>query len=572
MWDQGCASAAGDWLVGRSFRLLCVSERVRNCVAFLLIYVAVIVAHCWLLRLPYFWDEAGYYIPAAHDFFLTGHFIPSSTLTNAHPPLPEIYLALWWKVFGFSPLVTRLAMLAVAAFALLQIFAIARRVANREVAVAATICSAVYPVFFAQSSLAHSDLPAMALTLLGLRLYLDNKGWQCGVAFAFAALSKETAILTPAVLFAAEFLSRISAFAGLDVHVHDGAISHSVLPTAKPSSKIGVLLLPFVFLGAWYAYHYARTGFVFGNPEFVRYNATGTLSPLRFALALWQRTWQVFGHMNMWVLTAMTGASMLLPPLSEQGVAAGRRHDSRRDAGATVGSASQIRPRIDISTQLLFLALILAHVVAYSVLGGALLSRYLMPVIPLVIIIGVSTLWRRVREWTWLVGFVVLVFVVGWFMNPPYRFAPEDNLNYADFVRLHQDAIKVLESKRGIETVLTAWPMSDELRKPELGYVAKPPTRVVTIENFSFDQIMVAQQQPLYDAVIAFSTKYEPPRTFIHWRWWNEQNVRFFDYHTDLPPEGIAHMLGGTIVMQESRNGQWVAVIELERTRNAELR
>src|SRR6185312_14442544 len=172
-----------------------------------------------------------------------------------------------------------------------------------------------------------------------------------------------------------------------------------------------------------------------------------------------------------------------------------RRIDDQNERGLT-------RPRIAIATQLLFLALIVAHIIAYSILGGALLSRYLMQVIPLVIIIGVSTLWRRIREWTWLVGFIVLVFVVGWFVNPPYRFAPEDNLNYADFVRLHQDAIKALEDKRGIETVLTAWPMSDELRKPELGYVAKPPVRVVTVENFSFDQITLAQQQPFYDAVI----------------------------------------------------------------------
>ncbi len=53
------------------------------------------------LRLPYYWDEAGYYIPAAWDFFRTGSLIPITTLTNAHPPLPSIYLALWWKGCGY---------------------------------------------------------------------------------------------------------------------------------------------------------------------------------------------------------------------------------------------------------------------------------------------------------------------------------------------------------------------------------------------------------------------------------------------------------------------------------------
>src|SRR5271163_959262 len=83
-----------------------------------LFFVGVYLSHITLLRLPYYWDEAGYYIPAAYDFFRTGSLIPSTTLSNAHPPLPSIYLALFWKIFGFSPLVTRLAMSLVAALAL----------------------------------------------------------------------------------------------------------------------------------------------------------------------------------------------------------------------------------------------------------------------------------------------------------------------------------------------------------------------------------------------------------------------------------------------------------------------
>ena len=67
--------------------------------------------HAPLLRLPYFWDEAGYYVPAARDLLLTGSLIPHSTVSNAHPPLLMAYLALWWKLAGFAPVVTRTAML-----------------------------------------------------------------------------------------------------------------------------------------------------------------------------------------------------------------------------------------------------------------------------------------------------------------------------------------------------------------------------------------------------------------------------------------------------------------------------
>ena len=86
---------------------------------FPVIFAALYASHFTLLRLPYYWDEAGYYIPAAWDFFRTGSLIPITTLTNAHPPLPSIYLALWWKLSGFSPEVTREAVLMVASLGLL---------------------------------------------------------------------------------------------------------------------------------------------------------------------------------------------------------------------------------------------------------------------------------------------------------------------------------------------------------------------------------------------------------------------------------------------------------------------
>src|ERR1039457_852444 len=120
---------------------------------FALIFAALLALHAPLLRLPYFWDEAGYYVPAARDLLLTGSLIPRSTVSNAHPPLVMAWLALWWKLVGYAPLVTRTAMLVLAAFSLLGVFRLAERVANMQVAIAATLCTAVYPVFFAPSSL-----------------------------------------------------------------------------------------------------------------------------------------------------------------------------------------------------------------------------------------------------------------------------------------------------------------------------------------------------------------------------------------------------------------------------------
>src|SRR5579863_497975 len=94
---------------------------------FPVVFAALYVSHISLLRLPYYWDEAGYYIPAAWDFFRTGSLIPITTLSNAHPPLPSLYLALWWKAAGFYPEVTREAVLLVATLGLVAVWRLALR-------------------------------------------------------------------------------------------------------------------------------------------------------------------------------------------------------------------------------------------------------------------------------------------------------------------------------------------------------------------------------------------------------------------------------------------------------------
>src|SRR5947199_8400083 len=111
------------------------SRSLHPALVFAVIFVAIFLLHLPLLQLPYFWDEAGYYIPAARDILLSGSLIPHTTISNAHPPLVLAWLALWWKCFGYTPAVTRSAMLLISAFSLLGVFRLPPRVANSKVAV-----------------------------------------------------------------------------------------------------------------------------------------------------------------------------------------------------------------------------------------------------------------------------------------------------------------------------------------------------------------------------------------------------------------------------------------------------
>jgi hypothetical protein len=496
--------------------------------------------HAPLLQLPYVWDEAGYYVPAAHDIFVSGSLIPLSTVSNAHPPLVLTWVAFWWGVLGAAPWVSRAAMLAVAAFTLLGVYRLSERANNAAVAAGTTLLTALYPVFFAQSSLVHLDLAAAGFTVWALRAYLDDRRWEMLAWFALAGLAKETAILAPVSLLGWEVIGP-ALFRKPDRLL--------VFPERNLGRMVALAgsLLPLVL---WFAYHYARTGFVFGNPEFFRYNVQATANPLRILLAFGSRLWQTFVYMGLWAVTALTVFAMTLP--------------ARADGG-------EERPRIAIPIQIAFAVVILAYIVALSLVGGAVLSRYMLPVVPLVILIGVSTIWRRLARWKLVLGGLAALFVAGWSWNPYYSFPFEDNLAYRDYVQLHQAGATYLEQHFAHAHVLTAWTASDELNRPWLGYVHQP-MHIVRIENFSAEEIRalaasdeIRNGPTPYDVVLAFSTKYEAPFDITDRQPWSGFKVRFFGYHRDLPPEDIARILGGRVVMQERRRGQWIAVIAMER-------
>jgi 4-amino-4-deoxy-L-arabinose transferase-like glycosyltransferase len=492
---------------------------------FSIVFAAIFLLHLPLLRLPFFWDEAGYYIPAAYDLVHSNTLIPTTTLDTGHPPLSAAYLAVWFTLSGWKPAVARIAMLLLAAFALTNVFLLARKLAGNGVAVASTTATALYPIFFVQSSLAHADMTAAALSLWGIRMAVDRRVWTSQLAFSLAVLSKETAVITPLAIALWELLIMRDA------------------PLRGRLKRMLPWLTPLLPLAAWLVYHHHATGRFLGNSEFYQYNVTQALNPLRFILALGLRLWGLLGIMNMLALTAAMAVAMRFPPV--------------------VDDATGERRRIAIPIQLLFAMIMLFHVVAFSLLGGALLTRYLLTAYPLVIIIAMSTLHRRIARWEWPAAAVMIFFVLGLFFDPPYRIAPEDNLTYRDFIQLHVGAARFLEQHERQATVLTAWPAKDELTKPYLGYVSRP-FAVFPVRDFTVEEMLNARTvRGQYQVAYLFSTKYESGG-WLRSALWQRWNRRFFDYHQDMSPESAAEILGGKIVFLARSKEEWVAVMEME--------
>ena len=407
--------------------------------------------------------------------------------------------------------------------------------------------------------------------------------------FSLAALAKETAILVPVGLFLWEGVARFRENKAREGHGFQpcrnesdqmvGTAESRALPVPEGSARFLVrssegtkwLLVPTIPLALWYAFHYLRTGFVFGNPEFFRYNVQGTLHPLRIMLALLLRLWQSTGYLGLYVLTLACFIAMKVAP---QTIARPIRNKSiAEDPRSKADDATQLRSRIPIPIQLAFLIVSIGYLLALSVVGGAVLARYMLPIVPLWILICVSTIWRRLRPWRGAVAIVALAFIASIFVNPPYGFSPEDNLAYCDYIRLHQRAEAFLAARYSKASVLTAWPASDELSHPYLGYVSKS-IRVVKIEDFTAKQLLsAAGARSHFDVALVFSTKYPPPNSFFdHWNFWQEWKSRYFGYHKDLAPEVAAAVLRGNLVYVERKRGQWVGIIEMQKSEEAMAR
>lgn len=506
---------------------------------FPVIFAALYATHATLLRLPYYWDEAGYYIPAAWDFFRTGSLIPLTTLSTSHPPLVSIYLALWWKASGFHPEVTREAVLMVAALGLLAVWRLAMRLVGvPAVAFWTAVLTGIYPIWFAQSTLAQADIFAAACSLWGLVCALplrDRKPWAAALWFSAAALCKETAIVIPLTLAA--------------VNIVDGFRLKPLRGKYwREAAWFAACVVP---LGGWYGWHYARTGFLLGNAEYLRYNAETTLAPLRILAAFGHRVLHLTAHMDLFVPVMIALAALLLDPRP--------------------GFQGNVRASIALPVRLRICLVLLANAILFSVLGGALLTRYLLPMYPLVLLLAVTTIYRRVPVWHVATVFAAAAFITALFINPPYGIAPEDNLLYAHVVRMQESGIAELKKLDPGATVLTAWPATDELRRPELGYV-KQPWEVCAIDDFSAPQVQrAADEERKYSAALVFATKYDPPPILNIWPFSVGMDERYFGLHKDLSPAVIARRLGGTVAWRLDDSGMWIALIRFNPPAGAKL-
>jgi hypothetical protein len=432
--------------------------RPQHLLVFLFVFaIPLFVIHLWLLSLPYFWDELGQFVPTALDVLRTGALVAHSTVPNVHPVAVEAYLALCYKLFGFSIAVTRVAMLAVGAFGLLLTFLLGielSRGAQGAPAFLPPVLLLVSPLFFTQSMLAQLDMPAMVFTLLALLLFVRRQYAWAALACVALALVKETGIVAPFVFACA-------------------------LGLEKDWKRAAWFTIPALVLAGWLGLLHAKTGYWLGDAEFGRYNVSYALNPVRMALALVRRLFYLFGAEMRWVGTVVVIAT------------AAKCKTFHTRAWAVV-------------TAVAGMTLILV-----SVLGGAELERYVLPVLPL-FYIAVSVGLTAVRK-PWAIGAITamlvgLLFCIRW--DPPYPVPFENNYAMVDFVHLQQSASAYAERNLQGRRIATAWPYTAGLRNADLGYVEHG---MQTVETGDLHYASVRRLPPeSFDTLITYTREWAP--------------------------------------------------------------
>jgi hypothetical protein len=417
------------------------------------------------------------------------------------------YLAGVWHVAGYSPAATRIAMLLLASAAVLAAFllavVLARNAPGRPAFLAAGLL-AISPVFFAQSLLAQLDAPAMLFTTLALLFFLEERIRLAAAMCMVLVLVKETGLIVPLVL------------------------GFWLLREGRREDAVW-FALPAAALGLWIATLERTTGHWAGNTGFVQYNLYTPLNPVRLAVTLLRRLYFVSFANFHWVGTAAVVYAWRKTPVFR----------TRAWAVAAV--------------------IVAAHILMLSVLGGAVLNRYLLPVLPIVfaaMVVGLSVVPRTPR----LMAAVVLVvgLIASNFVNPPYPFAFEDNLAFVDFVKLHRDAAEYIAHWYADPVVRTAWPMSAELSQPELGFVPRR-IRVENLPNLA-PATLASLDWSKTEIVAVFSYSWDPGLNLMHLAPLRDLWGRLYNFQAGATLEESRAAIPFPIEAHFSRHGQWVDI------------
>lgn len=420
------------------------------------VVLAFAVLHVPSISVPYFDDEVGYYVPRAlaiHDAQgllekVQATMAPVYKTDPGHTPLLEIVLAMMWRAFGYSIVTTRIFGLAIASIALGVTAAIGFRLAGWKGATGSAVLLGASPLFFFHGYAAVPEALVTLFVSVFLLALLTGHRWAAVLSLTAAAATKETALalLPSAGLY----------YALVPNGVHERGW-RSLVPL-RP------FLLPVAIVILWFAIRHALVGTAFGGSGLDQWYALvdRLRHPREIGVLAVVRTLQLAYFDYRWIGALAIAAAL--------GLWFVRR---RRLPGHTSVLRDSSVPWIVLGSVAVLLVLV------HSMVGIAVLPRYLLPALPAFSVLSAGALLSLSSRYGLLASFLIGALYLASYRDGSYRLARfvmgayNDHAEAQDIVEAYRSAFRFVEDTNPDAVVAANYPGTVMAQDPRLGYVRR---------------------------------------------------------------------------------------------------
>lgn len=495
-----------------------MKDKTQNLIVGLVLFSILFLLKFEVLNDPYLWDDNAIYYqskvylqnnfkPDLGPYYITGLGIDSG-----HTPLPY-ELTAFALLTGRPLLVTHLIWLLFSFIGGYYTYKLGSLLFNKKVGIASSLLLMFSPLYFAQTGILNPDILITSLGVVVVYMFLKENF--LGYAFwaSLLVVAKENGFL-----------------------VLGGIFVYACVKYFKDKKdlvkKLFIVSIPmFVFVG-WLVYHWSFSGSFYISQD--RALNKGVEIVLR-GIA---RTHQLFFKNYNWVpglfiflsffnikqvvkcitkkqigfLISLVVLSILAMAYIESIIELFSPLVSTRSVGELISKsgtygvylisvlaltiiAFAFRKYFSLSLwkdsrMIIFISVVGLYFLVFITLKYS-TPRYLLPLYPFFYIAGAASINNALKKYVFIVVIVVLaLFVLSWHGNregqPGYLL--EDNMEYRDAIVVHKQMAEYIEKDYPNSIVLTQWPMVNQLRYPEDGFVKKPLT-VIDVDHYQFSNV-----------------------------------------------------------------------------------
>ena len=168
------------------------------------------------LSIAYFWDELGVYVPGALKMKDDGTIglLPANLeplYSRGHPLLFVFSQAAWFELFGDDVVTGHTFSLLLGVLTLIAFYWCSRNLAGSTVALVASITLAAQPVFYAGAGVILPEMMLALFTIPAVWAIIRQRWWWYALWGSMAMMTKESAIVIPALALLVLFAESIAA-------------------------------------------------------------------------------------------------------------------------------------------------------------------------------------------------------------------------------------------------------------------------------------------------------------------------------------------------------------------------